>query len=300
MRRLLAAVLGAALAVAVQAQPPVKHVLVIGYDGLSPSGLQAAKAPVITRVRNQGSYTWHARGVMPTSSSPNWASMIMGAGPEQHGVTSNDWMPDKFDIAPTLKGSGGIFPTIFGTLRQQEPLADIAIFHEWEGFARLVEPGAASRVDHPGTRDADETVRRAVAYIPEHKPRLTFVHLDLVDHAGHKFGHGSTEYIAAIEKADKLTGLILAAVEKAGMRPDTLVLLTSDHGGPGRKHGGETMAEIEIPWIIDGPGVAKGRELRSLVNIYDTAPTLAYVLRVKPPSAWIGKPVMEAFAHGPR
>ena len=33
----------------------------------------------------------HARGVIPTVSSPNWASMIMGAGPEQHGITSNDW-----------------------------------------------------------------------------------------------------------------------------------------------------------------------------------------------------------------
>ena len=60
------------------------------------------------------------------------------------------------------------------------------------------------------------------------------------------------------------------------------------------------MAEIEIPWIISGPGVAKGRELHSLINTYDTAPTLAYVLRVKPPSAWIGKPVMEAFARHSR
>jgi predicted AlkP superfamily pyrophosphatase or phosphodiesterase len=290
--------LGTALVLAAHAQPPVKHVLVIGYDGMSPRGLQTAKAPVIGRVREQGAYTWHARGVMPTSSSPNWASMIMGAGPEQHGVTSNDWMPDKFDIEPTVKGPGGIFPTIFGKLRQQEPSAVIAIFHEWEGFARLVEAGVCNRVDHPGTRDADETVRRAAAYIPEHQPRLTFIHLDLVDHAGHKFGHGSPEYIAAIEKADRLTGLILDAVEKAGMMPDTLVLLSADHGGLGKKHGGATMAEIEIPWIVRGPGVAPGRELRGPVNTWDTAATLAYVLGVKAPAGWIGKPVMEAF--GPR
>jgi predicted AlkP superfamily pyrophosphatase or phosphodiesterase len=278
----------------------VKHVLVIGYDGLGASGLKAAKAPVITRVRSQGSYTWHARGVMPTSSSPNWASMIMGAGPEQHGITSNGWMPDKFDIAPTVKGPGGIFPTIFGVLRQQAPQADIAIFHEWEGFARLVEPGAANRVYNPGKRDADETVRHALEYFAGHKPRLTFVHLDLVDHAGHKFGYGSPEYMAAIEKADRLTGLLLDAIEKAGMTPDTLLLLAADHGGFGRKHGGETMAELEIPWILSGPGVAKGHELRSLVNIFDTAPTLAYALRLKPPEGWIGKPVVEAFAHPSR
>jgi len=44
----------------------------------------------------EGAWTLHARGVMPTVSSPNWASMIMGAGPEQHGVTSIDWQPYKF------------------------------------------------------------------------------------------------------------------------------------------------------------------------------------------------------------
>ena len=279
----------------------MKHVLVIGYDGLSPAGLQAARAPQIHGVRARGAYSWHARGVMPTSSSPNWASMIMGAGPEQHGVTSNDWMPDRFDIAPVVKGPGGIFPHHLRpaagarTLRRNRQSSTSG-----RGFARLVEPGAANHVDHPGTRDADETVRRAVAYIPAHKPRLTFVHLDLIDHAGHKSGHGSPAYLAAIEKADTLTGLLLAAVEQAGMMPGTLVLLTADHGGLGRKHGGATMAEIEIPWIVSGPGVVAGREIRGPINIWDTAATLAHVLRLKPPAAWLGKPVLEAFAKGAR
>lgn len=281
------------------AQPAVRHVLVIGYDGLSPNGLRNAKTPVIDSIRNRGAWTYHARGVMPTSSSSNWASMIMGAGPEQHGVTSNDWMPDKFDIAPVVRGPGGIFPTVFGALRQQEPKAHIAIFHEWEGFGRLVEPGMANIVDHPKGRDAEETVRRAVAYIPEHKPRLTFIHLDLVDHAGHQFGHGTPEYIASIEKADRLTGQILEAVEKAGMMSSTVILLSADHGGVGKKHGGNTMAELEIPWIAAGPGIAKGRELTQPVNTYDTAATIARILGIRPPEAWIGRPVLEAFDGAP-
>ena len=49
------------------------------------------------------------------------ASMIMGAGPEQHGVTSNEWETNKFEIAPTVVGPGGMFPTIFGLLRAQRP-----------------------------------------------------------------------------------------------------------------------------------------------------------------------------------
>ena len=75
------------------------------------------------------------------------------------------------------------------------------------------------------------------------------------------------------------------------------MLLSADHGGIGKKHGGATMAEIEIPWIVSGPGVVKGTELKNPVNTFDTAPTLVWVLRLKAPSAWIGKPVLEAFSQ---
>ena len=88
----------------------VNHVVIIGCDGMSPDGIQKAKTPSMDSLMRRGAYTLRARGVMPTSSSPNWASMIMGAGPEQHGITSNGWRPDKFEIAPTAVGSGGIFP----------------------------------------------------------------------------------------------------------------------------------------------------------------------------------------------
>jgi len=68
---------------------PVEHVLIIGCDGFGSISFTPTNTPVLHQLMRSGSYTLHARGVMPTSSSPNWASMIMGAGPEQHGVTSN-------------------------------------------------------------------------------------------------------------------------------------------------------------------------------------------------------------------
>lgn len=55
------------------------------------------------------------------------------------------------------------------------------------------------------------------------------------------------------------------------------------------------MAEIEIPWIIAGPGVAAGHEIKTPVNTYDTAVTVAYVFGLKTPDCWIGRPVSEAF-----
>ncbi len=270
-----------------------KHVVVIGLDGASPDGIAHAKTPAIDALKARGAWTFHARGVMPTVSSPNWASMIMGAGPEQHGVTSNNWEIGKAPFPPTAKGSGGMFPTMFGVLREQRPRAVIGVFHDWAGFGRLLEPKAPDVIENP--KGPDATVSRAIAFIRERKPALTFVHLDHVDHAGHEFGHGTPQYYEAVGKADQLIGIIVDALKQAGMLDSTIVIVTADHGGVGKKHGGETLAELEIPWIVAGPGVRQGYELQQPVNTYDTAATVLFVLGVKEPAAWIAKPVREAF-----
>ena len=272
----------------------VEHVVIVGCDGLSPSGIGQAKTPVLSRMMKEGAWTMHARAVMPTSSSSNWASMIMGAGPEQHGITSNDWERDKFEIAPTAKGPEGIFPTIFGQIRAARPQAGIACFYDWDGFGRLVEQKACDAIENAdGPLDA---TRRAVAYFAAKKPTFTFVHLDHVDHAGHTYGWGSPEYVQAVEEADRLLGEILKGLEQTGMLAKTIVLVTSDHGGINKGHGGSTMAEIEIPWIIRGPGIAAGREIREPVNTVDTAATVAHIFGLTPPECWIGRPVRGAFA----
>ena len=59
------------------------------------------------------------------------------------------------------------------------------------------------------------------------------------------------------------------------------------------------MAEIEIPWILHGPGVAAGKEITAPVNTYDTAATVAHLFGLKPPSCWIARPVLTAFALSP-
>src|SRR5436190_9809153 len=290
------------LACAAAAPAQSQRAVLFGIDGLGSKGLAEARTPNIDTLRRQGEWTLRARGVMPTSSSPNWASMIMGAGPEQHGVTSNDWKPERFDIAPVCTGRAGIFPTVYGILRDQRPKAVIATFAEWEDYDRLVERGVANVMGHPEAsrkdnqepfKAAGQTIAMALEFLRTRKPDLLFIHLDLVDHAGHRFGHLTPEYVAAVEEADRLVGLVAAALrESDGARP--VLLLTADHGGVGKKHGGATMAEIEIPWIVEGPGIARGREIKVPVNTYDTAPTLARLLGINPHSCWIGKVVEEA------
>jgi hypothetical protein len=87
----------------------------------------------------------HMSGRLPTLSSPNWESIIGGAPPELHGITSNGYLRHMVEFEPVCQDRDGKFPTIFGVLRQQQPHSRIAIFHDWRGFADLVERRAPHR-----------------------------------------------------------------------------------------------------------------------------------------------------------
>ena len=286
-------------AFAAQSPPPppspagIDHVVVIGVDGLSPDGIQKAATPVLNNMIPESAYSFSARAVLTTSSSQNWSSMIMGAGPEQHGITSNEWERDNFSIVPTVEGPEGLFPSIFSEVRRAEPEAYIASVFDWGGFGRLFPASVVDfSFDGDGPQDTVDKVRNEFT---QHQPRLTFVHLDHVDHALHTYGHGSDGYYSSVTEADRLIGEIMEGLEMAKMADRTLVLISSDHGGLGKGHGGSSMQELEIPWIAHGPSVTPGMKLTIPINTYDTAATVLYALGIDPPYAWIGRPVTSAF-----
>ncbi len=73
------------------------------------------------------------------------------------------------------------------------------------------------------------------------------------------------------------------------------MIVTSDHGGKGKGHGGDTPEEREIPWIVWGATVRKGTMITEPIQTYDTAATIAYLFGLQTPECWIGKPVIAAF-----
>lgn len=275
----------------------IEHVVIIGVDGMSPDGILHSSSPNMHYFMDHGAYTLHARAVLPTTSSTNWASMIMGVGPEQHGITSNEWERDDFTLPAVDTGDEGIFPTIFAVIRKQKPEAEIGVIYHWDGFGRLFEKSAVSySVDAVNEEDAAD---KASAYIKAKKPLLTFVHMDHVDAAGHTYGHGTQQYYDAVSRADFLIGKIIDAVKRAGIYGQTLFIISSDHGGIGKGHGGETLAEVEIPFILSGKSVKKAYETRYPVFQYDNAATVAFALRIEQPYTWIGRPVKAAFEGFP-
>ena len=271
----------------------IEHVVVIGVDGMSPDGIRNATTPVMDSMIADGAIKWNVRTVLTTASSQNWASMIMGAGPEQHGIINNDWERDDHTLPPIVAGSEGIFPSIFGIIREQKPDAEIGAVYHWSGFGRLFEKQAVNYDKRFSTEDS--TATDFINYIKTKKPTFGFMHLDHVDHAGHHDGHGTPLYYAAVAKADSLIGEVLKGIKEAGIDESTLVIITSDHGGMGKGHGGPTPEEGEIAMILHGKDIKKGYKIQQQVYTYDLAATIAFAFNLTPPYAWIGRPIKAAF-----
>lgn len=273
-------------------KPPV--VVVIGIDALSTEGLQSAPTPNLDTLIRRGALSLSTRGVMPTSSAPNWGSMLLGAGPEQHGITKNGWTKETSTIEPAERDGDGYFPSIFGVVKKRLPGSTTAMFYDWDELANFCNPREID--DAVFSKEYRESVRKAAAHIVAKRPSLTFIYIGHVDDVGHDAGHGTDAYRKAIADVDGALGGLFETLRSAGLFDATLFFVVSDHGGVGRGHGGESMAEIEVPWIVSGPGVAADRLLAGPNNSFNTASTVAWALGLGQPEAWVGRPVLEAFS----
>jgi arylsulfatase A-like enzyme len=121
-----------------------------------------------------------------------------------------------------------------------------------------------------------------------------FVHFGSPDVRGHKYGWMSIAQLKSLRDGDAALGLLLAALDQYGIRDSTLIIVTADHGGHDRMHVGDRLQDLQIPWVIYGPGV-QHVQLTNPVSIMDTAPTVAYALELPIPPEWDGLLVYEAF-----
>lgn len=273
--------------------PEVKHVILIGIDGVTSEGFQVSPMPNLSELIKNGAVSLSTRGVMPTVSAPNWSSILLGAGPEQHGITSNSWSLENHTISPAFADEDGYFPSIFSVIRQQMPGAKTGAFFDWDMIGQLFNKKYVDVVSY--VIGAEAVTENAIPFLKNEKPEFAFIYYGEPDEVGHSDGYDTEKYFESITKIDGEIGKIMNAVKTAGIYEETVFIIVTDHGGIGYGHGGESMTELEIPLVISGPGTAKNKLLQSPNNLFNTAPTIAYLLGLNQPDAWIGRPMMEAF-----
>ena len=280
--------------------PRAKHVIYLGFDAMSAVGIQRAETPNFNYLIENGAVSLHTRCVRETSSSQNWMSMVSGAPIEIHGVFSNKWKPDDPErMKPALENALGFFPTVFDDIRARRPDLRQYAFIEWQGETRMYDMSAfdKSYVMHVDTtlHSYKDVITKAFDVYLEERPELLFLSLDITDHMGHTFGHESEEYLSTITEMDAYVGDFVRELEKRGWMDDTVVIISADHGGANFGHGGDSIEEFEIPIILYGKGVTRGKVLKRTSMIYDLGATMAGLLGVELPWECRGKMLDEAF-----
>ncbi len=275
------------------------HVILIGFDGWGSYSLEKADMPNVKRMMREGAWTINKRSVLPSSSAANWASMFMGASPEIHGYTQ--WNSRKPEIPSRVLGENNIFPTISQLLHSQHSDARIALFYQWDGIKYVADTLSINHVvklPKPGKDRSFGDISKIIGnYIIEERPALCAIVYDYPDHYGHASGFESDDYYLSLKEVDSSLGDIIQSTKEAGIFENTIFIVSSDHGGTGKNHGGKSLAEMETPFIVFGPNIKKGYEISESVMQYDIAATIAYIFGLKTPQAWIGRPVLSVFKN---
>lgn len=237
--------LGLFVSVSFQAQD--KKVLIIGIDGVRPDALEAADTPNIDALIANGIFSPDALNDDITSSGPGWSSILCSVWSDKHGVTDNSFAGENY----------GQFPPLFARVEAFNPELSTASICHWAPINDEIVQTSADFVLNV-TSDEDLSAQ-SVIHIAGADPDFMFIHFDDVDHAGHSYGYGPDipEYISSIEQVDYLMGPIMLAIIN---RPDYanedwLILVTTDHGGLGFGHGGNSIEEERVFVLASGNSV---------------------------------------------
>ncbi|MCL2300162.1 MAG: alkaline phosphatase family protein [Firmicutes bacterium] len=255
-----------------------KRVAILGVDGAG-NFFSRTPTPCMDELFAAGAVTYDALTSIPTVSAQCWGSLLLGVGPETHGLTNNIVRAAPYDVASP-------YPSIFRVARAAMPRARLASFCNWGPInSGIIEENLGV---HKGTAKSDAAVCDLVLdYLDAHDPALLFVHFDEVDHVGGESGFGGAESLAKITEIDALIGKIVAKYREKGYADDTLFIVCADHGGKGYGHGGDSDEEKLIFIGCAGRTVRPG--MIAEMNIRDIAAVTAYALGLEAPETWTAR-----------
>ena len=261
--------------------PLARRVLILSIDGLRPDAISLAPMPTLTALMYSGAYTLSARTIYPSSTLPSHTSMLSGLCPKKHGVNWNDYLPengyaqvtDLFDIAH----AAGL---------------QTVMYVGKEKLRQITEPSSTDIFEYINDRDLVITEKLIENFPADFD--LMFIHFPTADAMGHVYGWLSGEQLSVLYRADQAFGKLFAELEARGLREETLIIITADHGGHNTTHGSSLPEDMTIPWIALGAGI-QPMQLTTSVQTVDTAATAAFALGLPIPPEWDGVPVYEAF-----
>lgn len=92
-------------------------------------------------------------------------------------------------------------------------------------------------------------------------------------------------YFAMIAEADHLIGRLMEALDDSGLRENTTVIFTGDHGEMAMEHQqyykmSLLEASARVPLILNGPRITPGQVVETPVSLIDLAPTVCELAEI--------------------
>jgi phosphonoacetate hydrolase len=208
------------------------------FDGFGLDYLQQSDMPTLRRWQRHGLYQ-QVKGVMPTVTNANNASICCGCFPHEHGITGNSY----FDVtagheeymeaaglllAPTLFERAAKFGVSSALLSSKKKT--ISLLRRGTASALTAEEPSAEWVARLGpappiySREINYWIVRAAIYILKHQPEIQCLYVHTTDYPMHTWAPDAAESREHLKTMDTLLGEAHAAA------PDAQFLLTADHG----------------------------------------------------------------------
>jgi len=247
-----------------------RHVILITIDGFANFHLKnpAIDLPVIRALARDGVEAESGETVFPSVTHPSHTTLVTGVRPLRHGVINNRYTNrvtgERFHITNLDRTASVKAPTIFDAARRaglptasffwpetrNDPSIDFNVPEVFtpESKADITAVPAAvlaelRRAGVPiddyfryygdsflmGT--SDRVLAEAAAHaIRARKPSLLAIHFLLTDEVQHELGPAHYRSHAALSSADHAVGVLVDAVNAAGLADSTTFIVTADHG----------------------------------------------------------------------
>ncbi len=257
------------VAVPAQAAAADRHVVLISLDGF-PAYLwrdQNIPLPHLRKLAAEGVVANAMTIVNPAITWPNHTTLVTGVAPQKHGVlfnglvtrqgvgkpTKNEQWADKARLVrmPTVYDAAfkaGLTTAEVDWVAITKPGTINWSFSEiadanGELPREMIAAGVATEDEilaaankSPSGKKLSATVRdelwtRAAGFVfTKHQPNLLMFHPLNTDGQHHRYGPGSPEGITALTLADRLVGDLVHAIDASGLRAQTTIIVTTDHG----------------------------------------------------------------------
>ena len=274
-------------------------------DALGAYGQPRPTSPEIDRLAREGVLFEQVSTSQP-ETLPSHSTIFTGKWPFAHGVRANGGfvLSDRnVTLAERLRDAGYVTAAEVAAMVLRKETQVTQGFEHYRGpdspnveHKTLRYKQGPTKSQTEPVRPASDVTARGIEFVRENRDRSFFLWVHYFDaHAPYSplpiFNHKirDSPYHAEIAGADFQVGRLILEVERLGLRDDTLVVVTADHGEGLGDHGEVSHSyfvyesTVRVPLIFWGPRtLPSGLRIATPVRTVDIAPTVLELLGMPP------------------